>query len=221
MKTTFLSLLLFASLALTLPSCIGCGGFGANTEDNSEASTDDDNNDNSGSDGGAQNLNEAANQVQEAMKQLNNGEKVEVINFRDLKEFLPDKLAGVSKTDDGGETAGAMGMTISTAEGTYEEGDQKFELKIVDTGGLGMAMMGMAAWASMTVDRESDDGYERTGTIDGYKSYEKYTKASKRGEVSVIIGNRFVVQLTGRNISMDDLKDAVDSLDLKGIEKLG
>ena len=69
------------------------------------------------------------------------------VNFRSLKELLPENLAGMSRTDHSGKSSGAMGFKMSTAEASYENGDQKLEVDIVDAGGVGAALMGGAMWS--------------------------------------------------------------------------
>ena len=64
------------------------------------------------------------------------------------------------------------------------------------------------------VDRESDDGYEKTSTFGGYKSREKYNKSGKSGEMSVLVGDRFVVEVDGNNVDMNTIKTALSKVDL-------
>jgi hypothetical protein len=215
MKRNFL---FFALTAISLFFFTACLNFSSNDseEDTTEASTSS----STSTDSEPENLADAMNKVQEAMKEVNNGEEVEVVNFRDLKEMLPDKAAGIPNTDKSGETAGAMGIKVSTAEAEYKDGDKRIEMTIIDTGGFGMAMMSFAQWSTVTVDKESDDGYERTTTIEGHKAFESWNSKSNSGEVAVIVNKRFVVQADGRNVDMKDLKKAVKSVDFNKLEKL-
>ena len=45
----------------------------------------------------------------------------EPVNFRSLKELLPETIAGMPRTDQSGKTSGAMGFKISMAEATYKD----------------------------------------------------------------------------------------------------
>jgi len=109
-----------------------------------------------------------------------------------------------------------MGMNVSHAEGKYTNDDKsaRMRINITDVGGFGPAMMGMASWASLEFDKETDNGYEKTTTVDGYKAYEKYNSKSKDGEVAVLVAQRFIVNANGTNVSVDDLKSALKDLDL-------
>jgi hypothetical protein len=115
-----------------------------------------------------------------------------------------------------------MGLSISEASARYEgEGGASLRIKIVDVGSLsGPMAMGLAGWASLEIDRESDDGYEKTTTFDGRKAVEKYNNGSKHGEIKVLLSNRFIVEVDGHQMKMDDVKAAAGKLDLKKLEGL-
>lgn len=167
------------------------------------------------------NIQEAMKQAEEAIKGLQGGPKIEPVNFRELQELLPDKLAGFERKSRSGETAGAMGMNISRAEAKYEDGDCNVKTEIIDTGGIAIGVMGMAAWASATIDKEDDNGYERTSTLDGYKCFEKFRKSGPESELAVLVENRFIVTANGRICDMDQLKKIVKAMDLGKLKKMG
>lgn len=168
-------------------------------------------------------LQDAMNQVEKALKDVeitNNGEKVEVISFRDLQTLLPEKLNGYKRISKGGETAGVMGMDISHAEAKYEKGSDQFNIEVVDTGGMGMALLGMAAWSKVTVDREDENGYERTTTKGDNKYYEKFEK-NGISKIAMIGENRFIVTVEGKIDSendMDALREIVEDINIDDLK---
>lgn len=167
-------------------------------------------------------LPESMQGVAEALQNVQeNGEVSQPVNFRELKELLPSRAGGLAQTNSEGQTAGSMGFTISQADGTYEEGDKTIKITLVDAAGTGAVAMSMAAWSMTTVDRETSDGYERTGTFEGYKSYEKYDKGSNTSSLSLFIANRFIVTVDGSNVSVDDVKAAAKDINLRKLEGLG
>ncbi|MBK6902657.1 MAG: hypothetical protein IPH04_07545 [Saprospirales bacterium] len=168
----------------------------------------------------SKNMEEAADNMRDAMTGNNATQNAQVVDWRKLQELLPNKIDGMPRTNESGETAGAMGFNFSQTEGTYEEGDRRINLKMMDTGGLSGLMSMSAAWATMTIDKEDRNGYERTTEIDGYKAFEKYNKNTEDGELSVLVGKRFIVTLDGRGVSMDDLRDALGDVELRKLEKL-
>ena len=167
--------------------------------------------------GAAGAMKEMAAQAEEMQK---NG-PVETVNFRTLKELLPADADGLPRKEATGEKNGAMGFTISTAEGKYanEDGSEAIELTILDGGGSPM-MMGLAAWSMMEVDKETAHGYEKTTKMGDNKAYEKYDSEEKNGEMNVLINKRFVVTAKGHGVSMDKLKASLEDIDLSKLADL-
>jgi len=154
-------------------------------------------------------------------KAMGGGEKVEPVSFRELKALLPEELADLKRTKSSGEKAGAMGVKVSHAMAKYGDGDERIEVKITDTGGMrGIMKMAATAWATTEFERESDDGFERTTTIEGHKAVEKFHEARKKTEIQAIVADRFHVELKARGLSFKDAKSAVGDLDLDKLAKL-
>lgn len=148
----------------------------------------------------------------EAQKLSKDGPK-EVVDAKVLKELLPADADGLPRTEASSEKSGAMGFKVSTANARYSQGDNSIEVSIVDVAGTG-AIMGMAAWAMVDVDKESESGYEKTTTYKDHKSFEKYNSNSKDGEIAVLIASRFVVSVKGNNVAMDKIKATLDDIDI-------
>lgn len=187
----------------------GCGGEGGTAE---ESVTDD--------------FASAIEGIREAAEGIASGERVDPVDFRELKELLPEEVAGMHRVSHEGQRSGAAGFTVSTAEARYEaeDGSGRIEISLVDTGGLGgLATMGMAAWLSIEVDRETDRGYERTTTYEGYPAYEEFRSRDGdvgSAELAFVVGERLIVQLDGTDVRMDDVRDAADDLSLRRLEDL-
>jgi len=151
---------------------------------------------------------------------LGGGASVEALAPGALKAFVPDRLGGLPRTDFSAERNGAMGMQISTARASYSDGQgRRLRLEITDAGGA-RGLMGLAALASVEQESESDTGYEKTYKADGRLVHEQWDGAAKRGEYSVVLGDRFTVKVEGDAGNIDVLKGAVGSLDLRGLEAL-
>jgi hypothetical protein len=150
------------------------------------------------------------------------GPRPEPVNFRDLKGLLPESLPGFKRTSATGEKAGAMGMVVSHADGEYSgEGGAHLSVKITDIGNVtGPLGLGLAGWAMVEVDRETETGYEKSTVLGGNKAFEKYDSRSKHGEVNILVGNRFVVEVKGRDVKMDDMKGVAGKLDLAKLASL-
>jgi gamma-glutamylcysteine synthetase len=164
------------------------------------------------------NLADAFEQASASLRENADGEQVEAMNFRDLKELLPTSLLGMDRTKHQGEKSGAMGFTISQAEAEYQEDDKRLKVQVVDAAQMGMAKLGMVAWTSIEVDKEGDFGYERTTMIDGNKAFEKWDAKTSKGELIILYNDRYIINLDGRNIDGDDLRKALKKIDLDDLE---
>lgn len=166
---------------------------------------------------------EAIQQMADKAQEMQNKEPVDPVDFRQLKDLLPAEAAGLTRKEATGEKSGAMGFVISQAEGRYEnsDGSSSVEVEIMDTGGMGgMALMGMAAWTMTEVDKETTTGYERTTRIGNYKAFEKYDNDGKYGELNIIVADRYIVNVKGNNVDMDQMKKSLDNLDMDKLSAL-
>ncbi len=170
----------------------------------------------------ASQLSEMAAKNREALAQMNQGKTIAAVSASALKTVLPEKLAGMNRTDASAERNQAMGIDVTTANAQYDgQNDTSLNLTITDAGNMaGPMRMGLAAWAMAEYNRETDTGYEKTGTFNGYKGMEEYDTQSKQGTVRVFVADRFVVELDGYGLPMDTLKQALGQLDLKKIAAL-
>jgi hypothetical protein len=147
---------------------------------------------------------------------------VEPVDFRDLKAMLPESIGAMKRASAEGEKSGAMGLVVSHAQGHYKsDGDgASIDLKITDPGNLsGMAAMA-AVWMNVEIDRETDNGYEKTGSSGERRYHEKYDKSSKSGEYTMIVGKRYMVEARGNGVDMAMLKKAIESVDLAKLESM-
>lgn len=146
------------------------------------------------------------------------------VDFKKLKELLPDTVAGLKRSNAEGSKQGMAGMKLSQAQGTYsEEGkDQNATVTINDYGAMPGMLEGMSGWMNMEIDNDSDTQSSKTLTINGYKAYEEYNKQDKSGHIIVVVGNRFWVEVqVNSGIDADALKATAESLKLKELEALG
>jgi hypothetical protein len=151
---------------------------------------------------------------------LGGGDQVQALGPDVLKPFVPDALAGLKRTEVSAERNGALGMQVSDARGAYSDGAGKnLDLEISDLGSA-KGMLALAGWAGAESDKETDHGYDKTYKQDGRLVHEQWDSQSKRGEYSIVLGDRFTVKVSGSADSMDQLKAAVASLNLAGLEAL-
>jgi hypothetical protein len=152
---------------------------------------------------------------------MGGGDQVEALAPDVLKPFVPATLAGLPRTDFSAEKNGAMGMQVSTANATYSDNasGRSLHLEVTDMGSA-KGLMAMAGWAALQQERETDHGYEKTYKQDGRLIHEEWDSNDKHGEYGIVLGDRFSVKLSGQADSMDQLKAAIASLNLAGLEAL-
>ncbi len=151
---------------------------------------------------------------------MGGGDQVEALTPDVLKPFVPDSLAGLKRTDFSAERNGAMGMQVSTAHATYSDGaSRSVQLEVTDMGSA-KGLMSLAGWAAVQNDKETDHGYEKTYKQQGRLVHEEWDSQSKHGEYGIVLGDRFAVKVSGNADSIDQLKAAVGSINLAGLEAL-
>ena len=146
------------------------------------------------------------------------GEKTEMMDHRELKSLLPDRLGWMKQTEHSSEKSGVLGFKVATAEAKYESGDKWIKIELVDLAGMPFARIGLSFWDEIEVDRESKDEYEKTYEKDGNKYHEKYNKKEKEGELKSVYKDRYVLTIEGGNIKLSDLENARDEVKIKKLE---
>lgn len=207
--------LLLSVLAAILLAGVGCGGDSVEEASSSESQNP------------LRSMAEAGKQMQEMSKKMKErkNKKVDPVNFRKLRALLPEAVAdSLAQTAKEGQTGGAMGMNVSTAEATYEGTGsgprRRVEVKITDMGAMsGFGALGFG-WAMMNIDKETSSGYEKTTDYHGHKAHEKYDRDRRRGEMQVLVADRFVVEVEGRDVEMEAVKDALGQVDLSALEAM-
>jgi Yip1 domain len=152
---------------------------------------------------------------------VGSGGKVESLAPDQLKPFVPDALQGLKRTQLSVDRSGAMGVQISKATATYaDDAQHQLNLEITDTGSL-KGLVGFASgWAGVEQDTETDTGYDKTYKSGSQLVHEKWDNRGNFGEYGVVVGNRYSVKVSGNAASIDDLKAAVTSVNLAGLEAL-
>jgi len=203
---------------------IGCDKSGKD-DTNQESSPDVTNSNRSDDKQVDKNKNVDYNDFAENMKKLGDmmsgGEKVEVVNFRKLKTLLPEEIDDLKRTNFSGEKTNAFGIKVSKAEGKYksEDNKQRIEITILDIGSMkGLAGMTAFAWSWAEIDKESDDGFERTFEYKGHKAYEKYSTKYQDGEVQVLVAKRFMVEVKGNDVPMEKIHSALEEINIGDLE---
>jgi hypothetical protein len=163
-------------------------------------------------------LEKAAKEIEKGVTtdgNLNVTVNADPVDVEKIKALLPERLVGFTRTEI--STGGAAGM--GGANATYENGDKRLEVSVVDMGGVG-ALGGLASAFSANSTTENADGYERMRTVDGRMTMEKLSKSAKTASYGVMVGNRFMLSVDGTNVAPDDVKNAVNAIGVARVEAL-
>jgi hypothetical protein len=147
------------------------------------------------------------------------GKKVDPLEIDQIKSFLPPTLAGFSKQGNGpAEKSGFASLMVSKAEANYSDGTKTVNIGISDSGGAS-GIMGLAGWAAMQTSKEDDNGSERVTKVNGRLVHEQ-TRKNGDDEFEIILGDRFIVSASSRDVKLNQLKTIVSALDLNKIESM-
>jgi len=145
---------------------------------------------------------------------------VQALATDQVKAFLPETLLGLKRTSSSAQRTNAMGMQVTEAHADYGDGNgRSLALEVTDMG-TAKGLMAMAGAMAPEEEKSTDHGYEKTYTAAGRLTHEAWDDQSKSGEYSVVVGQRFTVKANGSAGSIDDLKQAVASVDLGKLEAL-
>jgi len=163
-------------------------------------------------------ISDAAQKAADAAKEASEMKPVDPVSFNALLPLLPAAPAGFTAEEPRGETTAAMGFKISEVERSYTKGDQHLHVKIVDGAYNAFIYAGVTMAAQFS--RESTEGYEKGVTIDGSPGLEKWSKESRRGELTVVVGKRFLVSVDASPVEPDFVRTVFASVDRAKVTSL-
>lgn len=142
---------------------------------------------------------------------------VDPVSFRDLQTAMPAEVSGWQRENPTGERMTAP-FAFSQASVTFKKGEAEIEQKIMDSGFNQLLFAPFAMFMASGYEKETQDGFERSVTINGNPGWERWDKGTKNGELNVVVNKRFLIELEGHQI--DDVKDLRAVLDKTDLAKL-
>ena len=169
-----------------------------------------------------------------------------IIHFKELQKVLPAKAPeGFQREKPKGQTVSSSGISSSNASVDFTAVKKEKQLQTTDDGKqdsvevdvtwtasieiIDYVGMGEGMFASLTMlaetkfENETEVGYEKSTTFNGYKGIEKsHTEEySKSCGLQLIVGDRFLVNASGNGFSdVIILQNLLNSMDLKKLEKM-
>ena len=167
-------------------------------------------------------FNAAAKQMEAATKQATDGDAaraVPAISTDILKGYLPSSFSGFARGDIEASSGGVAGFSGTNVDAEYLKGDAHLKLSITDISSAG-GFAAMAGAIGIESNKETANGYEKVGKVDGRLTTEEWDKQSKSGKYGVMVADRFMVEADGQGADMDDLKAAVAAVGPAKLETL-
>ena len=170
----------------------------------------------------------AAGSVQQAAAQdapASKPAKKPPVDFRKLKEVMPAELGGVKRSSNEGEKMSIGEMVIAQARAQYAkaepaENDPQVYVELVDYASAPEMGNVMTAWQQMEVDKEGDNGYERTSKIKDQPAFETYQNEGKSGQIQVWVAGRFYLNVQTTNLTPEQVKKLQENLPIEKLVEL-
>jgi len=137
-----------------------------------------------------------------------------------MQQALPDRLLRMERTAIEARTDAAMGMSLSRVTAEYSSEQARIEVGLQDIGAVPALAMVMGAWAGSTVNRETRDEVEKVFQRDGITFKEEYRKDGSQAEMTALLPNGVLVELSGDSVDIDGLRQAWSAIDVKRLAGL-
>lgn len=133
-----------------------------------------------------------------------------------LEDFLPEPLSGwTAEKAKSSAVSGAMFGGGVSAERSYRKGSSTVQIQIMADSPMLQGMMMMISNPMIA----SSDG-AKLEQINGQKTMVKYDEANKSGELSIVVGNRYLIQVDGSDVTKEELKSYASKIDFKKLAAL-
>lgn len=138
--------------------------------------------------------------------------KVDVLPFEKLGEAFPE-VSGWKRGEITGKSV-SMPFAMSQSEATYEKGEARVEVEVIDTALNQMIMAPFSMYLVQNYSERSSNGYRKGTTVNGQPAFEEVDTNDKRGEITVVVGKRFIVHARGRDVNgIEPARAVLDAMD--------
>ncbi|MBE0645274.1 MAG: hypothetical protein IH600_14415 [Bacteroidetes bacterium] len=197
--------------ALSVLILAGCGGKNSDTASEEKSALDQ--------------LSESAQNMATAAEEASKGfsedrEPVPPVSFKVLLGYLPMQVLEMKQENKRGETSTMSEWTFSQASADYNgtEGISA-RVEIFDYAYIGMMYAPIRMWLKMKINRESTEGYERTTEVAGFPAYEKFENESQHSEVTLLVGDRFIVTINTNKLPENMPRQVAEEMRLQQLAK--
>jgi hypothetical protein len=144
---------------------------------------------------------------------------IRLVDFEQLKTFLP-AIPGWTQSDTRAEQL-TMPAACTRAETRYARDDGHVELEIVDTATSQLLLAPLAMFVTTGFSERTGTGFRRAVRVGGQPGSEDWNASTARGEVTAIVGGRFIVRATSHRVGdIDPVRRIVETVDLAKLATL-
>jgi hypothetical protein len=112
-------------------------------------------------------------------------------------------------------------VAFSKAEARYDRPPASVQIEVHDTGLNQVLLAGISMFLAAGFEERAADGYKKSGTYQGHPGFEEWRSDTRRGEINVLVSNRFVVNAIGQRLrGMDELREIVGAIDTRTLAAL-
>jgi hypothetical protein len=132
-----------------------------------------------------------------------------------LQAFLPEPLSGWKADEAISQNIGpAMFGGMTGASRNYRKDNGHIKIEIM---GDSQMMQGVMAMMANPAYATADGG--KLKKIKRQKAVIKYSPSNSNGEITLVVGQKYIVKLEGRQIKEQDLIDYASAIDYKGLKQ--
>ena len=130
----------------------------------------------------------------------------------DLRGIAPDTMAGMTRVATGVERSGQPGQRTVRMEAEYRDGGRSLTVQVTYSPSIAQ-VIGFGGMSTSEFNRETSDGYSRRRREGDAIIVEDWNTASQAGSFGRLTQDKFYVKASGRGVSTDELRAAVDVFD--------
>jgi hypothetical protein len=130
----------------------------------------------------------------------------------DLRGVAPETMAGLMRVATGVERSGQPGQRTVRLEAEYRDGGRSLTLQITYSPSIAQ-VIGFGGVSTSEFNRETADGYSRRRREGDAIIVEDWNTASQAGSYGRLTQETFYVKASGRGVSTEDLRTAVNAFD--------
>jgi hypothetical protein len=168
---------------------------------------------------GAQQFAQGMQQVAQGLQQMAAAQG-DTVGHEILKGFLPASIGAWTQESSRSEQL-TMPFKVSSAQAKYRSGASSLDLQITDASLNQLILAPLSMFLVSGYSETSSDGYKKYAALNGSPGFEEWRKNAREAEVTVVVGNRYVVQATGHDVdNADAVRAALQGLDLARLSSL-